>query len=222
MLSRIPAQRLNGMSTWTSRSSRVALCSVGLVLACLAAAPVAFAADDPGVRVVPPRGFCISEGNVQQGLVLIGTCAAVQGGTDFGRAEPPAILTATVGPPGSAMPIEGQAEVLTGFFTSTAGRRALSRSGRADTVEILEAVVLPDRRFGPAFALHARDTAPFPGGRASADYWRALFPVGSQMVTLTVTGLVADPMDRDAGLALLREFVAAIYRANRQAVTLRQ
>jgi hypothetical protein len=29
-------------------------------------------------------------------------------------------------------------------------------------------------------------------------------------------------MDRDAGLALLREFVAAIYRANRQAMALRQ
>jgi hypothetical protein len=193
-----------------------------MVLAGLVEVPSALAADGPGVRVVPPRGFCISEGNEQQGLVLIGTCAAVRGGAGFGRADVPAILTATVGPPGSAMPIEGQAEVLTGFFTSAAGRRALSRSGRAETVEILEAVILPDRRFGPAFALHARDTAPFPGGKASADYWRALFPLGSQMVTLTVTGLVAYPMDRDAGLALLREFVAAIYRANRQAMALRQ
>ena len=74
--------------------------------------------------------------------------------------------------------------------------------------EVLETAVLPDPRNGPAFALRARDVAPFPGGRATDDYWRAMMPVGDRMVTLTVMGLAAAPLSREAGLDLLREWRA--------------
>lgn len=197
------------MSTWTSRVRRAALLL-------LVAVPVSgAAAEDAGVRIAAPRGYCISESDAAAGIVLIGTCAGMKGAARSPRSAPPAILTATVGPGGSAIVIDGNESELSAFFTSPQGHRALSRSGRASSVVVLETAVLPDARNGPAFLLRARDIAPFPGGRATDDYWRALMPVGDRMITLTVLGLQAAPLDRDTGLGLLRDFVTSMRRANR-------
>lgn len=196
------------MSTWTSKV-RLGL-ATALILAAMGAA-----ADEPTVKVAPPKGFCISEGSGTTGLVLMGTCAGMKGAAAAPGGQP-AILTAMIGPQGSGAPIEGQGAALQAFFSSSQGRAALSRSGRAGSVQVLQTAVIADADRGEVFILRVRDVTPFPGGQATEDYWRALLPLGDRMVTLTVLGLVAQPLEPKAGLALLRDFVAAMRRANRR------
>lgn len=189
------------MSTWTN--------SAGSVILALLLSATAAPAE---VKVTPPPGYCVSPGGTEAGVVLMGSCAGMNG-RPSGRRVPAAILTATIGPEGSAVPVDGAA--LQAFFGSTAGRAALSRDGRAATVQVLETAVVADAGRGLAFILRVRDSAPFPGGRATEEYWRALLPLGDRMVTLTVLGLAAQPMEPAAGLALLRDFIASMRRANR-------
>ncbi|MBD3763564.1 MAG: hypothetical protein IE927_02200, partial [Rhodobacterales bacterium] len=171
------------------------------------------------MTVAAPRGYCIEQSDQPDpGFVLIGTCqgmrlAGIPLPAFTGRARHPAILTAAVGLPGTALPLTGAEAELTAFFRSADGRAALSRSGQAPLVRVDEARLLDADR-GGVFALWLTDDSPLPGGQATAEYWRALMPVRDRMVTLTVTGLRERPVTRDEGLEVLTDFVAAIRRAN--------
>jgi hypothetical protein len=179
------------MSTWISKA-------VAAGLLALAAGP----GLAEGLRVVPPRGYCIDKA-ASAAIVLMGRCAGVAN-------RPPAILTAAVGGPGSAGALGGGGEALAAFFTSEAGKKALSRSGRARSVTVLEAVGVRD-----AFLIRLADTSP--GGRAQPESWRAVVGLGGRMVTLTATGPAAAPLTREEGRRLIEDFLRAMRNANRNA-----
>ena len=67
-------------------------------------------------------------------------------------------------------------EALVAFFQSDEGRAMLSREGRADDVQVREAVGV-----GDAFLMHVAD-------RAVGDYWRALAGVRGRLVTISASG----------------------------------
>ncbi|MDP3959937.1 MAG: cation transport ATPase [Pseudorhodobacter sp.] len=176
-----------------------------------AAAPLRLQAVLAGaVTVAAPRGYCVEPTAVLEtadtALVLIGRCT---GGAANPRA--PAILSAAVSGPGSGLDIATSAAALAGFFGSEPGRAALSRSGSAATVTVLEAGAV-----GEVFVISLRDTSPDP--TASAESWRAVLALAGRLVTLTVSGTSAAPLDPEAGRALLDRFVAAMQAANRGTV----
>ena len=176
-----------------------------------AAAPLRAQAVLAGaVTVAAPRGYCVEPAAVLEtadsALVLIGRCT---GGAANPRA--PAILSAAVSRPGSGLDIAASGEALAGFFGSEPGRAALSRSGSAATVTVLETVVV-----GEAFVIALRDTSPDP--TASPESWRAVLVLAGRLVTLTVTGTAAAPLDPEAGRALLDRFIAAMQAANRGSI----
>ncbi|WP_101341377.1 cation transport ATPase [Cereibacter azotoformans] len=154
-----------------------------------------------GVRVAAPSGYCIDrEAETGLGLVLIGRCEGV---TD----RPPAVLTATVGGPGSGIDVAGRGQELAAYFQSEAGRRALSASGNPRHVQLLEAVGR-----GNAFLIRLRDS----GGRAAPESWRAVLTLNGRLVTLTASGTGKAPLGRENGKSLISAFVDAMEGANRR------
>ncbi|MDZ4095319.1 MAG: cation transport ATPase [Paracoccaceae bacterium] len=200
------------MSIWISKRTPRALILCLALSACLAVGSGALRVRPVlggAINVAAPAGYCIDPAGVMErnatALALIGRCA---GATPATRA----ILTATVGGKGSGVGIAGQGVELARFFTSSAGRAALSRSGRARTVQVLETLA-----FGDAFLIRLTDTSPNPYGPGQKESWRAVLGLGGRLVTLTVTGTTAAPLNRDTGRALLGAFLAAMQEANRPA-----
>ena len=176
----------------------------GCVMPTSAGKPVAVLAGD--LRVAPPEGYCIDPSSHREtgdsALVLIGRCA---GQTDTA----PALLTAAIGPAGSAIGIDPgvNGAQIAAFFETDRGRAALSRRGRAKDVTVNEVILQAD-----ALLLHLTDR----GQEASVqpESWRALLPVDGRLVTLTASGPEATPLSAAAGKQIIAAFVAAMRRAN--------
>jgi hypothetical protein len=181
------------MSTWTSKAL-IALLLSGCVapLGTPKAAPVLGGAVQVGV----PAGYCIDRSAGREdgdtAIVVMGKC------TEASTALP-AVLTAAIGPAASAGVLAGGGTQLAAYFTSDAGRAALSRSGRASTVTVLQA-----KSMGEAFVMRIRD-------RDAGEYWRGVEPVAGRLVTITVDAPGADIAAQEA---LLTQSLAAMRRAN--------
>lgn len=161
------------------------------------------------LRVAPPAGYCIAPTARQEqddsALVLMGRCAGQTG-------KAPALLTATIGPAGSASGIDPATDgtQIAAFFTSDKGRAALSRRGRAEDVTVNRMA-----RQGGALLLHLSDRGQAQDGTSvQPDNWRALLPLGGRLVTLTVNGLQTAPLSPEAGQTLIGAFAAAMRQAN--------
>ncbi len=189
------------MSIWTSRAALAFLVLAGCVQG-LPTAPAAFSATRQApvlggaIQVGLPRGYCIDRRagreNGDTAVVVMGRCR-----DDLDTAA--ALLTTAIGPAGSAQVLAGGGQTLADYFTSAQGRAALSRSGRASAVEIVQAKMV-----GAAFVMRIRDGA-------VGEYWRGVEPVAGRLVTITVDL----PADTQAdGEALLSAALMAMRRAN--------
>ncbi|MGG7645301.1 hypothetical protein ACQ5SP_10890 [Rhodovulum sp. YNF3179] len=208
------------MSTWISerRLPTLLLC-LGLA-ACVPGGPFATARDSTtltvggnAVTVAGPGGFCIDPGatreTAESGFTLFGNCATIAGRADLPQPDLRAVLTATVSGGAGAATIAGSIDALDGYFRSTAGRRALSRTGDPATVEVLETF-----QNEAVFYIHARDASPGFAPGMSPDYWRAYFDLAGRIVAVSAIGFDAAPLSRAQSLAALRAFAARIRAAN--------
>jgi hypothetical protein len=161
------------MFTWTSRALILVLC----LGACVPGtggftAPRTSPVLAGTVQVGVPRGYCIDRRAGREAddtaVIVMGRCR-----TDVDAA--PAVLTTAIGPAASGGVLGGGGAALAAYFTSDAGRAALSRTGRADDVAILQAKMV-----GPAFVLRIAD-------RNAGTYWRGVESVAGRLVTVTVS-----------------------------------
>ena len=191
------------MSTWTNKA--VVLVLLGGLVGCVPGSPSpSFGFSAPraapvlggAVQVGLPRGYCIDRRAGQEGsdtaVVVIGRCR-----NDLDTS--PALLTTAIGPAGSAQVLAGGGQTLADYFTSAPGRAALSRSGRASAVDIVQA-----KSVGPAFVMRIRDGA-------VGEYWRGVLPVAGRLVTITVDVPAETQAD---GEALLEQALQAMQQAN--------
>jgi len=100
-------------------------------------------------------------------------------------------------------------ETLAVFFKSEDGRAALSRDGRASTVEVTETVGKDG-----VFYIHAKDSSEDTLQGAGDEYWRALFDLKGRIVSASVVGLEAKPISSKIAFDTLELFVARIKAAN--------
>jgi len=163
------------------------------------------------VVVAGPRGYCIDRRLTRTGegesFVVMGACSAFPFGTDnpVGQA---AVLTATVG--GEVTTGAFDPDVVEGFLRSAQGRATLSRSGRAETVDIRQV-----RQDPAVLSLMIRDTtAVGEGPPVDPTYWRAIFLVRGHLVTATVMAFHDSPLSMDQGFFTLADFVNRIRAAN--------
>lgn len=201
------------MSTWTSRA--LLLAGAGALAACQGfvpvtrAAPTQIALAGSSVVVTGPPGFCIDPAATRDGVkafVLMGSCASIAGDPDARKPAAPGLVTVTVSSdPDTFVDVATASAALERFFRSDAGRATLSRSGRAESVRVLDS-----RTRGGTLYFHVRDTSP--GGPAGTvpDYWRALTNVGDTLVTVTVVGFENRPIAAEEGRALIEAAVARV------------
>ncbi|MBS0573340.1 MAG: hypothetical protein JSS08_08845 [Proteobacteria bacterium] len=165
------------------------------------------------VTIAAPQGFCIDRSASRDGakgaFVLMGSCASLSQSFTASRPRDPAILTASVYPGGDNF--EAGLPGMAAFLASPAGRKALSRSGKAASVTI--GAISTE---GPVLYIRAADSAPAPGQEVEPEYWRAILTAKGQIVSLSVLGLKAHPLASGDKQALLRRFVARVQAANRQ------
>ncbi|MCB2127642.1 MAG: hypothetical protein KDE03_00835 [Rhodobacteraceae bacterium] len=206
------------MSTWISKGA------FALALALLVSACVPSASSAPGKAVrsksylggaavaAGPAGYCIDErasrDNPGGAFVLFGTCAALSGVPGAGQPASPALLTASIALDNSETPTSDRFAAMSRFFQSTAGRAALSRSGRPETVTVT-------RAFSGNGVLYAKisDVA---GAREGLDpgYWRAIFGMRGMLVTLSVMSHSSRPADDATLRRTLDSFIRAMRAAN--------
>ena len=151
------------------------------------------------ITVRAPQFYCVSEAAMRSGddtaVVLIGRC------TEAGRVAA-ALVTVTIGRSASGGVMLAGAEPLRAFLGSPAGRRALSRTGRAGDVAILQSGVVDG-----TLLLHLND-------RVVGEYWRAVTAVRGRLVTISATGAEGAPLTPEVGQRLVRLTVAALNSAN--------
>jgi hypothetical protein len=137
-----------------------------LLAACVAGGgtgTVRFAtADAPDFAIAAPSGFCVADDSLSR--LGASKFAAFTRCNGTG-----AVLTATVGPPGSGVGLDLSGQALADYFTGTEGRAALSRAGRAATVRVHDVTGSSD-----AVLVRLTDTAPRPSEIGPGESWRAI------------------------------------------------
>jgi len=170
------------------------------------------------VTIAGPHGFCVDPTETREKrkstFVVLGSCAAISNAAHLPEPQVPAILMATVSPKTNGAPIATSTAALKRFFESDAGRAALSRDGKAETVEVIETL----GRNG-AFYIHARDSSTDTLAGAGGEYWRALFNVKGRIVSASVVSLKEFPISKTEGFNTLGAFADRIKAQNAVAST---
>lgn len=193
------------MFTWISKARFCALilllaaCQMDTGALALPGQTRAISVLGGSMTVAAPSGYCVDKASARQqndgAVVLIGRCN--------GRSQsPPAVISVTMGVAGSAGVMADGGTALSAFFGSTAGRAALSRTGDAATVEILQAASLDG-----AYALHIAETD-------AGNYWRAVLGLSGRLVTVSVQGPEGAALDGATGQRLLGAAIVAMRKAN--------
>ncbi len=154
---------------------------------------------DGSMIIAAPPGYCIDpKASVKRGdtvVALIGRCTA-QGQVA------PAVMSVTIGAPGSAGVLLAGPDVLATFFTSTQGRKVLARDGRSAHVIVLQALVAKG-----ALYLHVND-------QTAGEYWRAILAMKGRLVTVSASGAEGAPLTPAQGLSLVQTVVALLDKRN--------
>lgn len=162
-----------------------------------------------GTIVAGARGWCIDKSTTRPGaetsVVVLGSCAAISGDAKLPQPDIPGVVTVSVEAEPGTLP---DSETLEKFFASDAGRAALARNGKAESVSILDT-----RAEDGLLFLHAFDNSAAPG--TSNEVWRALFGLGGRFVAVSFHTLLEDSIDSEDGLNALAAQVRELRSANR-------
>ncbi|TQV70358.1 hypothetical protein [Aliiroseovarius halocynthiae] len=170
------------------------------------------------VTVAAPKGYCVDVSSLRDqasgAFVPFGACAALTRNAADPSPKAPAFLVASVSP----LPIAAEAAAedpeavmaqARAFLESNAGRAALSRSGDASTVEVLDL-----KTSSGVVKVLTRDGSDNRPESLSDTTWRAFLPIDDKLVVASVTGFTKTKVDRRNGLGQLNKFVAAIKASN--------
>lgn len=193
------------MSIWINRGCILALsfllsgCQFDQTGSSTAAQPRTLSVLGGALQIAAPSGYCIDKQSARQqadgAVFLMGRC---NGASNVAAA----VITATIGAAGSASVVADGGTALAAFFQMEAGRAALSRSGRAESVQIVQSANIDG-----AFALYIAD-------QEVGDYWRAIVGISGRLVSLSVQGPSGSSLDPGRGRKLLGASLAAMRAAN--------
>lgn len=151
------------------------------------------------VQAAAPQGYCIDEkASHDEGdgaVVLIGRCSGTS-------KVPPALVTVTIGGPGSSAVLQEGAKALSDYFVSPSGRAALARDGRASSVAIRQTSVSDG-----ALMLLVSD-------REVGTYWRAVLGLRGRLVTISVLAPEGQSLDPEQGRGILERTMGVMRRVN--------
>ncbi|SPF75065.1 hypothetical protein ALP8811_00049 [Aliiroseovarius pelagivivens] len=170
------------------------------------------------VTVAAPKGYCVDVSSLRDqasgAFVPFGACAALTRNVADPSPKTPAFLVASV----SALPTavvssaedpEALMEQARAFLESAAGRAALSRSGDASTVTVLDLKIASG-----VVKVLTRDSSDNRPASLSDTTWRAFLSIGDKLVVASVTGFTKHPIDPRNSLTQLDKFITAIKGVN--------
>ncbi|WP_376875527.1 hypothetical protein [Albirhodobacter sp. R86504] len=162
------------------------------------------------MKFTAPRGYCVdaqaTRATADGGFALFGSCASLNPLRSFSRPKLPVALAAMVTGAGPEQPLRQSFPALERFFQSRAGRAALSRTGDASTVALIEL-----RREGDILMIHLTDTSVMTdSAQMSETYWRALASIGGRMVSLSALPRAGYEIDDADQRALLLDFASRV------------
>ena len=194
------------MSTWTSKTWTIAVLTglaacqpvEGLPKPRLVSAPRPVTVLNGSMQVAGPSGYCADPATIREdadsAVVFVGRCEAENG-------VRPAVLTVTAGASGSGVAMASGGDSLAQFFNTDAGRKTLSRRGKAADVSIGTALAVKD-----LFLMRVED-------RAEGSYWRGMLALGGRLVSISANG---PDLPAPEGRVLVEKTAAAMRRANRR------
>ncbi len=184
------------------RIGLLGLCLLGpaaCVLSLPGAAPTQMALFDNTLTIAAPRGYCVDPQSATQtgdsAVVLIGRCR------DGSQADA-ALVTVTVGAPGSAAVLAAGGQQLSDFFTSPEGLAALARSGKAADVVVSKALMAEGD-----FLMLLTDAS-------AGTYWRAITGLNGRLVTVAAAGTQQVALTPERARVILDATLVALHRAN--------
>lgn len=153
--------------------------------------------QDGALVATVPAGFCFDRAashDDDTGTVMVaGRCAA---GGD------PAVISVSIGAPGSSGVLQSGGRALSAWFTSPAGRAALARDGRAGSVKVGKTLVADG-----AFLLLVND-------RKAGTYWRGVLGLKGHLVTVSVSAPAGSVLEETLGRQVLDQTIAGLRAAN--------
>lgn len=182
----------------TRLASILLVCALPLA-ACVAATPASRLSLEGGDLVAAvPAGFCIDRAHSTfaegGGVVLAGRCKA--------SAPAPAILTITIGQPGSSSALQAGAKALSDWFLSPQGRAAVARDGQAASVQVTQTVLSEG-----AFFLRLTD-------RTVGEHWRALLGVKGRLITISAFAPDKEKLAESDSRKIVEQAISALRAAN--------
>ena len=160
------------------------------------------------VQVEGPYGYCADPKSIKsqsaRATVVFGNCREISGLKDQPQpfTEAVASVTATRLSAEEATSLR-DTKALEDYLLSSVGRASLSRSGDAESIEILDSFTTKT-----AVYLRMRDAAAKDPDALNDSYWRSVFALPEAAVSVTVRGLNGGKLSPAEGLRLVREFTA--------------
>ncbi|MBV1864439.1 MAG: hypothetical protein KUG74_08360 [Rhodobacteraceae bacterium] len=160
------------------------------------------------IAIGGPPGFCInnrqSHTSAEGAFVALGPCNPEQ----TGSSEIRGLLVANVSPDAAFSKAMDPATLQT-FFKSTAGRKSLSNSGDAETVDILDTISSND-----VFFVHSLDSSDPLIPDTTSESWRGFFPVSGRMVSVSMINFIENPISGSIVFNQLESFSTRIIQLN--------
>jgi len=200
------------------RSNLAFIVLMGFLGGCVAAEVLPFQAKPVETTIVNvngaritiggPPGFCInnrqSHTSAAGAFVVLGPCNPGQADSSEVRG----LLVANVSPDtafGKAM----NPTTLKAFFKSAAGRKSLSNSANAETIDILDTV-----SSGSVFFVHSRDSSDPLIPDTTSESWRGFFPISGRMVSVSMINFIENPISGSIVFNQLKSFSTRIIQLN--------
>ena len=181
--------------------TRAAGWSLAILIALSACSPLvpvqSMVLRDGAAVVAAPPGYCLDATNSRpkDGFAVMAPCAVF--GASVSRNVPPGIVTFQLGEPGSAA-VRGNEAEMGALLKSPQGAALLSASGQAASVTV-GGVDRARNRVTVGFT----DSAPQEIPGTDPRIWRAFTDLGDRLLTVSVRGPAAAPLDEDDALPLL-------------------
>jgi len=173
--------------------------------ACMLTAPErATTFADGAILLQAPAGYCVDTVTSRSAsdFAVMAPCATL--GLEAPAPQIVGLVTAQAGAPESGTIVTDEI-ALRDFLITDAGRALLSTTGAAS-----EITVLSTQAFDDQVMVRFRDQGPPPLAGLQNEEWRGFVQVDGRLVTISVRGLAAAPLQDGPGAALLKQVIAGL------------
>ena len=167
------------------------------------------------IAVSAPDGYCVDPviSHPRKGFALLAACAAMTEDPDDSYPDINALITVQSGAMGSAI-VAGQEDSFRAFLDTPQGTALLGASTIGGPLAVRRT-----RSDDNAVSVYTEDVGPPGVVGTQAESWRLFTDIKGRLVTVSVRGLIDDPLSEPTSKALIDRVLARLRAANKAAPT---